>query len=120
MKVETEHASDCAVHNAPAYEPGECDCGAEDQDGKASVEITPEMIKAGMDAFWGYYGADCAGGEYDRDVVRSVLAAGLQQLGLEVHYSADVEDAAKVDSPKKFKKGGSRRPSSQTKPVQPS
>lgn len=22
------HASDCAVHNAPAYEPGPCDCGA--------------------------------------------------------------------------------------------
>ena len=22
------HASDCAVHNAPAYEAGECDCGA--------------------------------------------------------------------------------------------
>jgi len=25
------HASDCAVHNAPAYEPGECDCGKEDE-----------------------------------------------------------------------------------------
>jgi hypothetical protein len=24
-----EHRSDCAVHNAPAYEPGPCDCGAE-------------------------------------------------------------------------------------------
>lgn len=23
-----EHASDCAVHNAPAYEPGRCTCGA--------------------------------------------------------------------------------------------
>lgn len=23
------HASDCAKHNAPAYERGECDCGAE-------------------------------------------------------------------------------------------
>lgn len=22
------HASDCAVHNAPAFEPGPCDCGA--------------------------------------------------------------------------------------------
>ena len=22
------HASDCALHNAPAYEPGPCDCGA--------------------------------------------------------------------------------------------
>lgn len=22
------HASDCAVHNAPAYEPGKCDCRA--------------------------------------------------------------------------------------------
>lgn len=21
------HASDCAVHNAPAYKPGRCDCG---------------------------------------------------------------------------------------------
>lgn len=25
---EPEHASDCAVHNAPAMEAGECDCGA--------------------------------------------------------------------------------------------
>lgn len=25
------HKSDCAVHNAPAYEPGECDCGAEEK-----------------------------------------------------------------------------------------
>jgi hypothetical protein len=24
----TIHASDCAIHNAPAYPPGECDCGA--------------------------------------------------------------------------------------------
>lgn len=23
------HRSDCAVHNAPAYEPGPCDCGHE-------------------------------------------------------------------------------------------
>lgn len=22
-----DHASDCAVHNAPAYVPGPCDCG---------------------------------------------------------------------------------------------
>jgi len=26
-----EHASDCAVHNAPAMEPGPCDCGAEER-----------------------------------------------------------------------------------------
>ena len=25
----TLHASDCAVHNAPAYPAGECDCGAQ-------------------------------------------------------------------------------------------
>ena len=25
----TSHASDCAVHNAPAYPIGECDCGAQ-------------------------------------------------------------------------------------------
>ena len=24
----TEHTSDCAIHNAPAMEPGPCDCGA--------------------------------------------------------------------------------------------
>ena len=27
-KVAVKHASDCAVHMAPAYEPGPCDCGA--------------------------------------------------------------------------------------------
>lgn len=26
--ADIQHASDCALHNAPAYEPGECDCGA--------------------------------------------------------------------------------------------
>jgi hypothetical protein len=26
----TIHASDCALHNAPASEPGPCDCGATD------------------------------------------------------------------------------------------
>lgn len=29
------HASDCALHNGPAYEPGPCDCGAE-------PDMTPE------------------------------------------------------------------------------
>jgi hypothetical protein len=29
------HASDCAVHNAPAYPPGPCDCGAEREPGAA-------------------------------------------------------------------------------------
>lgn len=24
------HASDCAVHNMPAFDPGDCDCGAVD------------------------------------------------------------------------------------------
>jgi len=28
MRLDMGHTSDCAVHNAPAYEPGECDCGA--------------------------------------------------------------------------------------------
>jgi hypothetical protein len=25
-RSEAQHASDCAVHNAPAFPPGECDC----------------------------------------------------------------------------------------------
>lgn len=29
-----KHASDCAVHNAPAQEPGACDCGAEPKAGR--------------------------------------------------------------------------------------
>jgi hypothetical protein len=28
------HASDCAVHDAPAYEPGRCTCGAEAKAGR--------------------------------------------------------------------------------------
>ena len=27
----TIHASDCAVHNAPAFPPGPCDCKADDE-----------------------------------------------------------------------------------------
>lgn len=27
-RAQARHASDCAVHNAPAYPPGPCDCGA--------------------------------------------------------------------------------------------
>ena len=29
QKRKVIHASDCAVHNGPAYEAGPCDCGAE-------------------------------------------------------------------------------------------
>lgn len=29
QKRKSEHASDCAVHNGPAYPAGPCDCGAE-------------------------------------------------------------------------------------------
>lgn len=28
LAADKPHRSDCAVHNAPAYEPGPCDCGA--------------------------------------------------------------------------------------------
>jgi hypothetical protein len=28
LRLIPQHASDCAVHNAPAYPPGPCDCGA--------------------------------------------------------------------------------------------
>jgi hypothetical protein len=28
QKTSVHHASDCAVHNGPAYEEGPCDCGA--------------------------------------------------------------------------------------------
>ena len=27
----SEHASDCAVHNEPAFSAGLCDCGADDE-----------------------------------------------------------------------------------------
>lgn len=27
-KSEAQHASDCALHNAPAFKAGACDCGA--------------------------------------------------------------------------------------------
>ena len=37
---EIQHASDCAVHNAPAMEPGPCDCGA--------IEVTDAMVQAGL------------------------------------------------------------------------
>ena len=28
VKQSNAHASDCSIHNAPAYAVGECDCGA--------------------------------------------------------------------------------------------
>ncbi len=37
----TQHASDCAVHNAPALEPGECDCGDMTQPAEKRAEPTP-------------------------------------------------------------------------------
>jgi hypothetical protein len=41
------HASDCAVHNAPAYEPGPCDCGA------ARPPVVAEaMIHKAVDTFF--------------------------------------------------------------------
>lgn len=35
------HASDCATHNAPATEPGECDCGAEATEDPGYAEDHP-------------------------------------------------------------------------------
>lgn len=36
----TAHKSDCAIHNAPAYEPGPCDCGAvRASDGAAEKQV---------------------------------------------------------------------------------
>jgi hypothetical protein len=42
-----EHASDCATHNAPAMEPGACDCGAEPKARWALVEILGHRSRAG-------------------------------------------------------------------------
>lgn len=33
--IPTEHASDCATHNEPAYPAGPCDCGATKPDTQA-------------------------------------------------------------------------------------
>jgi hypothetical protein len=40
--TDIDHASDCAVHNAPAYEPGPCDCGAEINTLIRDLEAVPE------------------------------------------------------------------------------
>jgi len=46
------HASDCAIHNAPAYPAGACDCGVEPQGGKWP-DPTPEMLgNSRFNAIW--------------------------------------------------------------------
>ena len=41
LQLESDHASDCAVHNAPAHPPGPCDCRtATPPGGKISIKIT--------------------------------------------------------------------------------
>lgn len=39
---EVEHKSDCAVHNGPAYEPGECDC----------QELRNQQLVEAKEAYW--------------------------------------------------------------------
>lgn len=34
------HASDCALHNAPALEPGLCDCGADPEKEVEKITVT--------------------------------------------------------------------------------
>ena len=40
------HASDCAVHRAPAYEPGPCDCGATPAPLPEEVERLCDALRA--------------------------------------------------------------------------
>ena len=41
--MEIRHKSDCALHNAPAYEPKPCDCGGE----KAMLQALEMVMKRG-------------------------------------------------------------------------
>lgn len=52
MTDRREHWSDCAVHNAPALEPRECDCGG--------LELTENALD-----------------QFDREVTRDALTAGV-------------------------------------------
>ena len=42
--------------------------------------VTPEMVEAGVRAFWELY-PEAVGGNFDRDMVKSVLGAALSQGG---------------------------------------
>jgi len=42
--VEKLHWSDCALHRAPAFEPGPCDCGGYDPE----RDETPEKAEPGI------------------------------------------------------------------------
>lgn len=50
-----KHASDCALHSAPAYPAGPCNCGAIDYEALAirveTEEPTPELTSAVLTAF---------------------------------------------------------------------
>ena len=41
--IQIRHKSDCALHNAPAYEPKPCDCGGE----KAMLSSLVELLRRG-------------------------------------------------------------------------
>jgi len=41
--LQIRHKSDCALHNAPAYEPKPCDCGGEE----AMLDALERTIKRG-------------------------------------------------------------------------
>lgn len=43
--IQIRHKSDCALHNAPAYEPKPCDCGGE----QAMLNTVEMLIKRGKD-----------------------------------------------------------------------
>lgn len=39
-EIESPHKSDCAIHNMPAYQAGECDCGAYGQESTTNPEAS--------------------------------------------------------------------------------
>lgn len=72
------HASDCAVHNAPALPVGRCDCGAFDPLEWALYEnYTPEFVKQ----------RERAEADADREMRAKALEAALRTSGT---YSSDL------------------------------
>lgn len=59
--MKKEHWSDCAVHNAPAYEPSDCDCGGLELADDPGHNLVAPLV-ASPRRLGAVFGDGCAGG----------------------------------------------------------
>jgi hypothetical protein len=83
------HASDCAVHNGPAYPAGECDCGVAQEPVRKVLKLALEALETERDIYCEH--DEDGAPEYILDAITSIKAA-LAQPAQEAIYGMNQDD----------------------------